>query len=237
MSLSALSALVVKKPTLIYHVCVYFCPVFKKILIPLFLFLSLSLGAFSQYYYSGLSSSFNMPRTQYVVDSTGNLLFKPGDIGFSMQVGTTFGGNFKGNSAFSTYVSPAMAYNISPRFRLKAGVTIFQNFGDPYYAGYDYYSPVINSGTTTSVFVQGDYLLSNKLLLSGAFYKDINAFNSNISDPRLKTPDSQGMILNLNYRPTSSFEINASFEYGNGTRSALHSPFYPGSMFPGGSPW
>jgi hypothetical protein len=213
--------------------------VFQKRFISLALFVALSLGAFSQYYYSRLSSSFNMPRTQYVVDSTtGNLLFKPGDLGFTMQVGTGFAGNFKGNSSFSTYVSPALAYNISPRFRLKAGVTVFQNFGDPYYAGYDgYYSPVISSGTTTSVFVQGDYLLSNKLMLSGTFYKDFNSFNSNVSDPRLKTPESQGIILNLNYRPTSSFEINASFGYGNGTRSAFNSPFYPGTMFPGDSPW
>jgi hypothetical protein len=213
--------------------------VLKKLSIILTLFLAVSFSAMSQYYYSGLSSSFNMPRTQYVVDSTtGNLLFKPGDIGFTMQVGTGFAGNFKGNSSFSTYVSPALAYNISPRFRIKAGVTVFQNFGDPYYSGYDnYYSPVMNSGTTTSIFVQGDYLVSNKLMLSGAYYKDFNSFNPNVTDPRLKTPESQGMILNLNYRPTSSFEINASFGYGNGARSGMHSPFYPGSMFPGDSQW
>ena len=211
----------------------------KKLTISFTLFLTISLSAISQYYYGGLSSSFNMPRTQYVVDSaTGNLRFKPGAIGFTMQAGTGFASNFNGNSSFNTYVSPALAYNISPRFRLKAGVTVFQNFGDPYYAGYDsYYSPVINSGTTTSIFVQGDYLLSNKLMLSGTFYKDFNAFNPNVSDPRLKTPESQGMILNLNYRPTSNFEINASFGYGNGSRSAFNSPFYPGSMFPGDSPW
>jgi hypothetical protein len=211
----------------------------RKLAILLSLFMVLTVGVMGQYYYSGLSSSFNMPRTQYMLDSaTGNLLFKPGDIGFTMQVGTGFAGNFKGNSSFSTFVSPALAYNVSPRFRIKTGVTVFQNFGDPYYAGYDYYnSPVIQSGTTTSLFIQGDYLLSNKVMLSGAFYKDFNSFNANISDPRLKTPESQGMILNLNYRPTSSFEINASFEYGNGNRSAFSSPFYPGSMFPGDSPW
>ena len=180
-----------------------------------------------------------MPRTQYVVDSiTGNLLFKPGDIGFSMQVGTGFAGNFHGNSSYSTFVSPAVAYNISSRFRLKAGITISNNFGDPYYSGYDnYYSPVMNNGTTTSVFVQGDYLLSNKLMISGALYKDFSTFNNHVTDPRLKTPESQGMILNLNYRPTGNFEINASFGYGNGNRSMLHSPFYGNGMFPGDSPW
>jgi hypothetical protein len=213
--------------------------VLKKLIISFIFFLALSLGAMSQFYYGGLSSSFSMPRTQYVVDSaTGNLRFKPGDIGFTMQVGTGMASNFKGNTSFGTYVSPALAYNVSPRFRLKAGVTEFNNFGDPYYPVYDnYYSPVMNSGTTTSVFVQGDYLLSNKLMLSGALYKDFNTFNTNTVDPAYKMPETQGMILNLNYRPTSFLEINASMEYGNGNRSMLHSPFSYGSMFPGYSSW
>ena len=211
----------------------------KKQLISLAIFLALSLSAVSQFYYGGgLSSSFEMPRTKYMVDSAGNLRFKPGDIGFSLQVGTVFGSNFHGNSSFGTFISPTLAYNVSKRFRLKAGVTVFSNFGDPYYAGYDnYYSPVISDGTTTSVFIQGDYLLSNKFMISGALYKDFPSFNTHSTDPRLKTPESQGMILNLNYRPTSNFEINASFEYGNGSRSMFHDPFYRSGMFPGDSPW
>jgi hypothetical protein len=194
--------------------------------------------ATGQFYHGGLSTSLNMPRTQYVMDSTGKLLFKPGDIGFSMQVGTGLAGNFKGNSSFSTFVSPALAYNISPRFRIKTGVMVFNNFGNPYIAGYDqYYSPVVNSGTTTSVYVQGDYLFSNKFMLSGAIYKEFSPFNPNINDPRLKSPESQGMILNLNYRPTGNFEINASFEYGSGSRSTFHSPFYRNGIFPAGMAW
>jgi len=212
--------------------------VIKKLIIFLAIFFALSFAGFSQFYYGGgLSSSFNMPRTQYTVDSTGNLLFKKGDVGFSLQAGTGFGSNFHGNSSVSTFVSPALAYNVSNRFRLKAGVTVLNNFGDPYYGGYDnYYSPMA-SGTTTSVFVQGDYLLSNKLMLSGTLYKDFSSFNAHVTDPGLKIPESQGMILNLNYRPTSHFEINASFEYGNGGRSAFQSPFYRNTMFPGDSPW
>ena len=210
----------------------------KKQAIFLAFLLCCSLSAISQLYYGGLSSSFEIPRTKYVVDSIGNLRFKPGDIGFSLQAGTGFGSNFHGNTSFSTFVSPALAYNVSSRFRLKAGVTVFNNFGDPLYAGYDnYYSPIMSKGTTTSVFVQGDYLLSNKLMISGALYKDFYSFNAHVTDPRLKTPESQGMILNLNYRPARNFEINASFGYGTGNRSMLHDPFYRNSMFPGNSPW
>jgi hypothetical protein len=212
--------------------------VFKKLFISIFIVLNFSFGSFSQFYGGGLSSSLNMPRTQYMVDSTGRLLFKPGDIGVTMQVGTSFASNFNGNSSFGTYISPALAYNVSSKFRIKAGVSVFTNFGDPYYAGYDNIGyPVLNSGTTTSLFVQGDYLLSNKLMLSGTLYKDFNSFNANSTDPRIKSPENQGMILNLNYRPTNSFEINASFEYGSGNRSMLSSPFYHNGMFPGNSPW
>jgi hypothetical protein len=210
----------------------------KRCLIFLSILLICSLSASSQSYYGGLSSSFELPGTQYVIDSTGNLLFKPGDIGFTMQAGTSFGSNFLGNSSFRTFVSPALAYNISPRFRLKAGVAVFNNFGDPYYSGYgSYYSPAMSNGTSTSVFVQGDYLVSNKLMISGALYKDFPVFNAHITDPRLKTPEIQGMILNLNYRPAPGLEINASFEYGNGNRSMFRDPFYRNGMFPGDSPW
>ena len=210
----------------------------KKQTISIALFLVISLSAVSQFYYSGLSSSFYIPRTKYVVDSTGNLRFKPGDIGVSMQVGTGFGSNFRGNSSFYTFVSPSIAYNLTPRFRLKTGVTVFNNFGGPLYTGSDpYYSPVMPSGTTTSVFVQGDYLLSNKLMISGALYKDFSTFNAHVTDPRFKSPESQGMILNLNYRPTSGVEINASFGYGNGNGSMFHDPFYRPGMFTGGYPW
>jgi hypothetical protein len=211
--------------------------VINKKIISSALFLAISWSTFSQYYYSGLSTSFDFPRTKYVVDSTGNLRFKPGDIGASVQLGTVFGSNFHGSSAFGTFISPSLAYNLTSRFRLKAGVTVFNNFGDNLYEGYGYYSPVMSNGTTTNVFVQGDYLLSNKLTISGALYKDFSNFNAHITDPRLKSPESQGMILNLNYRPTSSVEINASFGYGNGNRSMFHDPFYRSGMFPGSYPW
>jgi hypothetical protein len=210
----------------------------KRLLIFFSIFLTCSVSAYSQFYYSGLSSSFDFPRTKYVVDSTGNLRFKPGDLGVSVQVGTGFGSNFHGNSSFYTFASPSLAYNLTPRFRLKTGVTVFNNFGSPLNTGYDpYYSPVMPNGTTTSVFVQGDYLLNNKLTLSGALYKDFSTFNIHSTDPRFKPPESQGMILNLNYRPTSSVEINASFGYGSGNRSMFHDPFYHNSMFPGNYPW
>jgi hypothetical protein len=200
----------------------------------LILLLALSAGGFSQFYNGGMSGYYSLPQTKFMADSSGNVRFKPGDMGFSMQMGAFAGSYSHGNPFYGTFLSPSFAYNVSDRFRLKAGVTVTQGFGNGFYGGYEnlYHSP--NTGTTTTaIFVQGDYLLSNKVMLSGAVYKEFSPFNAHVTDPRLKTPENQGMLLNLSYRPFSNFEINASFEYGQGNRSVLNDPFYRHGMFPG----
>lgn len=190
----------------------------------------LSLGSSGQFFYGGMGYSF--PATNFVTDSSGNLRFQPGDLGFTMQAGAFAGSNFRGESWFGTSLSPALAYNISPRFRLKAGVSVTQGFGDSYYETYDrFYYPMNTSGTTTSVFVQGDYILSDKLMLSGAVYKYFSPYNIQVNDPRFKDPEGEGFLFNINYRPTRNLEINASFDYGRGNRFYNPSPFYQPSPF------
>ena len=190
------------------------------------LFLTLPLVGLGQYYYGGLAYTY--PQTQFAVDSSGNVRFQPGDLGFTMQAGAFAGTNFNGNSWFGTSVSPALAYNISPRFRLKAGVSIMQGFGDNlYYSSFDrYYTPMNTSGTTTSVFVRGDYILSNKIMLSGAAYKYFSPLNIHSNDPGHTSPEGEGFMFNVNYRPTKSVEINASIEYNRGRGSFFQDPFY-----------
>ena len=193
-------------------------------------FLAFSTGANSQYYFGGLFYEF--PRTSFVVDSAGNVRFQPHDLKFSFQTGAFAGSDFHGNSWFGTSVAPALAYNVSDRFRLKVGVNITQGYGNALYGWYDnFYYPANNSPTTTSIFVQGDYLLSNKLMLSGAVYKYFSPYNININDPRFKSPDGEGILFNINYRPARNFEINASFEYGRGNSPYYRSPFYQPTLF------
>ena len=118
-------------------------------------FLAFSTGANSQYYFGGLFYEF--PRTSFVVDSAGNVRFQPHDLKFSFQTGAFAGSDFHGNSWFGTSVAPALAYNVSDRFRLKVGVNITQGYGNALYGWYDnFYYPANNSPTTTSIFVQGD---------------------------------------------------------------------------------
>jgi hypothetical protein len=196
----------------------------SAILLPL-LFWGTVLSA--QFYYGGLSGRYEFPRTNFMVDSNGNIRYQPGDLGFTVEAGAMAGIDFRGHSRFGTYVSPALAYNVSPRFRIKTGVTIYQGFGDPY-AGYEGVAPYSASSTTTGFFVQGDYLLSNKVTLSGAVYKYFSPVN--FSDPYKKGPEGESYLFNVNYRPTRNFEINATIEYGNGRGIYRNDPWHPQSF-------
>lgn len=198
--------------------------------ITLFLFIFTTAG-YSQYYYGGFSSSLHFPRTEYTVDSDGHLVFVPKDMGVSLEAGAGLGTYGSGQSVFSTYLAPSFAYNVSERFRLKAGFNITNYFGASTINGPDG-SPWYNvPNYTTSIFLQGDYLVNDKLMISGAVYKQISPSNLFLQDPRQQNYDIESGIVNFNYRPSQRFEINASIEYSNGRRNYLYSPFYTPSPF------
>lgn len=204
----------------------YLCFMLRKILFSGILFAGLALSVSAQFYYGGISGNYSLPGTSFVTDSAGNVRFQPHDIHFTMSAGAFAGSNFNGNSWFGTSVSPALSYNVSPRFRVSAGVSLSQGYGGNYYPGYEsYYSPMGSSSTTTSVFVRGDYIVNNKLMISGAAYKYFSPLNLNSTNPRFKSPEGEGYMLNINYRPVKNFEINASVGYGNDNGFYHQNPF------------
>lgn len=186
--------------------------------------------ASGQYYYGGLSGSLHLPSTQFTVDSSGNMRFVPGDMGFSLEAGGGFA-SFGKAGMYSVYTSPSVAYNISDRFRIRGGVTLYNNFGD-LYPGYGETPAAHHSMTGTRVFVSGDYLLSNKLMLSGSAYKDFTPLNpAFVNDPRMNGGGSEGMIFNIRYSPARNLHINATIEYHNVPGYYRPTPFYNPSPF------
>ncbi len=193
---------------------------------------SLAAIASGQYFYGGLTGNYYFPRTEFIIDSLGNLRFQKGDLGFSLQAGAMAGSDYRGNPRYGTFVSPALAYNVSSRFRIKTGVTFYQGFGNNHFSGFENPENSWNyNPSSTGIFVQGDYLLTNKIMLSGAVYKYFSPFN--VNNPGQKGPDGESYLFNINYRPAKHFEINATFEYGNRTGSHYYDPFYqPGMIGP-----
>jgi hypothetical protein len=197
----------------------------RKFLLVFFL-VTISTFTYSQFYTGGLSGSYTFPRTKHSTDSAGNIRFVPKDMGVSLQAGAFAGTRFQRDPWFGTYLSPSFAYNLSGRFRLKAGITI--SYGSGYglpNVNDNFYSHTNGSATTTSIFVQGDYLLSNKLMVSGAVCKYFSPLNSPVSNTGIKNPEGERFLFNINYRPSKYFEINTTFDYGKGTGYSPYDPF------------
>ena len=84
------------------------------------------------------------------------------------------------------------------------------------------------------IYVSGDYIVNEKLTISGTVYKEFSFNNSPDKYPALRDIEGKGMIMGINYRPAENFHINASFEYYRGNNPFRTNPFYhPGYSGPG----
>ena len=209
----------------------YFCSMIKKLSLT-GAFAIFTLLAAAQYYHGGMSGSLHFPGTQFTVDSAGNIRFVPGDMGFSLEAGAGYT-NYGGSSLFSTWSSPAAAYNLSERFRLKGGVTLYHRFPDHRES---VFAPYPISGTR--VFVSGDYLVNHNLMISGTVFRDFSLRDPAVlNDQVMKNKGYEGMILNLEYSPAKNVKINASFEYSNRPAFYHPNPFHHHSPFSPGYGW
>lgn len=145
----------------------------------------------------------------------------------SVSLGTSFTSFAPGYNSFGTFIAPEFLFPVSNRFAISAGIgysSIFHN------------SPGISMMNNQpmqygSVYVSGSYRMTEKLTISGTGYK---TFLLNPPDPANEnSPDyfdnsNQGFILNMNYKVSDNFRINASFQFHQQNGSP-YNYMYPGS--------
>jgi hypothetical protein len=151
-----------------------------------------------------------------------------------MELGTFFGTGFGSGNYFGTYVSPHIGYRISPKFTLNTGARITQSFGSPgyemgYYGPYGY--PAANL-SRSFLYVEGIYQVNDRLLLSGAAYKEINLLNPPSSRHESYNFDSKGFIMGVEYRIGENIFIQGQIEVSDGPGYYRADPFsYPAGRF------
>ncbi|MBN2274618.1 MAG: hypothetical protein JXK95_09820 [Bacteroidales bacterium] len=160
-------------------------------------------------------------------------------VGFSFSTGMILLAGGHDNFFTTSYVAPAIAYNISPRFRIRAGCIIFFNsFYKPSFTASQPGSFPAKSLSQTAFFVALDYLLTNRLTLTGSYYKNpenglfyhgMTSEMTNRYRPGYYMP-SESMSLGLNYEITKGFSIGAEFRVSGNYQPALspyNEPFHP----------
>jgi hypothetical protein len=175
--------------------------------------------------------SLNVAAQGVIMDTTLAKTYTPKKATYGLQVGSMFSTAGGYGSSFSTFISPHMAYSLSSRFSLEAGISIITtNFTNarPYYS---FPSETGFNGNLTSaiLYLSGNYRLNDRLMLSGSVFKEIgiSGYSKN-TDPFSNQP-AQGIYMNADYKVTDHFHIQAGFGYSKGLDPYRSSIFQQGT--------
>lgn len=142
----------------------------------------------------------------------------------SVSLGTSFASFGPGYNSFGTFIAPDIRFPVSNRFAISAGIgysSIFYNApGD-----HLFHKQPMQYG---SIYLSGSYKMNEKLTISGTGYKTFLLNPPGPLDENQHSFDNsyQGVILNLDYKVTESFRINASFQFHQ-QNGAPYNNMYP----------
>jgi len=140
---------------------------------------------------------------------------------YSLSTGMSFL-SWRGLGTITTqFISPSVSSRINRKFGISGGVQIsniiINNKGSE-----GVFQERPGTTTTAMLWLRGDYQINPKLGFSGILYKDFTPGNPYHDNKTLNIPQSEGFIIDLQYRPSRNLEINAGFGYHKG------SPIYSG---------
>lgn len=135
--------------------------------------------------------------------------FKP-DV--SVTLGTSFTSFGEGFNAFGTYIMPEVTMPVSKKFSIRAGLGYSSMFiSTPENTGSIFGQNNVQYGT---VYVSGLYQVNPKLSIAGTAFKtfDVAPKNNEIS-PRALDFSNEGLMIDVEYKVSDQFRINAGFSY------------------------
>ena len=148
-----------------------------------------------------------------------------------VEVGTSFGTSLYGGNYFGTYLAPQLRYQYTPRFSVGGGVMLTSTYGNSFYEPTRFGYPSANF-SSSFIFVQGAYQLSDRLTLTGTAYKQFNFLNSDIPSSPGINYDYQGVIMGAEFKLNDNVFIKGEIEISNGYNPYRHSPYsFPTNNF------
>jgi hypothetical protein len=161
-----------------------------------------------------------------------NFIPPPEKIKFSLNAGTSFVYSPNSFAGSSFFVAPKLSYNLTPKFRLNAGIMMVKqnlNLSSSLLpAGENQSQSVVlkNSSNVQGVlFAQGDYLLTERLTLSGWVMKSIDS-NNNYKNPSWNN-SFQAMSMGINYKLSNTISVGAGVHM---IQSNGYNNYFPGTF-------
>jgi len=150
-----------------------------------------------------------------IVNDTQNIhnnvsLLSPSRMNFKLDLGVGFVGGT--NSGMYTYLAPYLRYSLTPKFKLDIGGILCQGSGSLFGGE----SGSFNS-TSMLLFARGNYLLTDKLTVSGSAYKTFYPNSTLNSDLNNKySTDNYGFSLGMDYKLTKHLSFGAQLIMAKG---------------------
>ena len=145
-----------------------------------------------------------------------------------IQAGTEFMSTSGDGSGFSTFLSPTLTYPVSKKFIVSGGISIVNTslYGfKPYYSFPEEKSYTGNI-TQAMLWVSGQYLLNDRITITGTAYKTIDILGEKPGNPSFYRNNPQGAFLNVGYKINDNMHIEAGFGYSKGSNGSSFG--YPG---------
>lgn len=144
--------------------------------------------------------------------------------GFNMSSGYMVSSKGQGGPFMS--ISPYVSYPVTNRFYLNAGISAgFGNIYLPYY--YTGEQSQMLPMTQMFIYASGNYIVNEKLTISGSAYKRIvDVKNPNGSLHPTTSLDYQGVSVGFNYQITKNISFGAQIHFDSPSNSnSLYSPY------------
>ena len=141
-------------------------------------------------------------------------------ISYYMELGAGYFGSSNLFSGSYTSISPSLNYLASPKLKIEVGGTF--TTGNTSFSQNSILKLNPNLASQTNqffVYTNGQYALTNKLMLTGSFYTTLNSNKSPQINPYFL--DYKGMDLGLDYKIGKNMSIGAQFRMSNGYNNLL----------------
>ena len=161
------------------------------------------------------------------IQSTPNHFSVQNKMHVNIMAGTEFWTAPGYGSGMGTLFMAGITYPVWKRFSLGGGIGIINTtpFGVHNTSNESFGN---TNFTNTLIYITGQYLLSQRITVSGTVFKEFNIFNASPEYQRFQKNTPQGVFMKVNYKINDFMQIEAGFGYSRGI-----SPYYNSYM---GSP-
>jgi hypothetical protein len=139
-------------------------------------------------------------------------------LNVGIQAGTQFTATSGYGSGFSTFLSPTLTYPVSKRFLVSGGFSVVNTslYGYKPYFSFSEGPSYSGNFTQATVWVSGQYLLSDRLTIAGTAYKTFDIFGEKPGNSVFYKTNPQGAYFNVGYKINDFMHIEAGFGYSQG---------------------